>query len=265
MWQFPMYDADEHTSENEQSCQHGSTLLRLLCLASLVWTVVAKDMCETVTLGKWMWQFPMYDAEKDGPRLKDKDIGFLYIHLEKFDLAIPTTGATRFQQVSVVVLVLIKFCLGCALMKIAAAYVAHAPSNEDLLLNSVAMLFVLDVDELLYAVITPAFVRKMMEQMPGLVSHPKMWNDDLDRTLRELFSLWRMLFPWWSSAAVTAALHWSWCRAANPSIAVNVVVIAGAVVVVAICVVPCILSCLFVWAGLSAQEQITAGPQGEQV
>jgi hypothetical protein len=45
-------------------------------------------------------------------------------------------------------------------------YVGYSGTNSDLLLNSVAMLFVTQIDDLLYSAFTPAYAKRVIEELP---------------------------------------------------------------------------------------------------
>ena len=55
--------------------------------------------------------------------------------------------------------VLPKFALGVSLWWFGARYVAMSPDNSELILNTVAVLFVLEIDDQLYRVTVPARYR----------------------------------------------------------------------------------------------------------
>ena len=209
---FIYYMAD-HTYGGQQTCQHGSMLLRLMCLLVLSWTVMVKDIGESIDVILFANQFPKYDSERDDDILEDGKTGFAYHMISKLGIGVTVTGITSLQFRGVVILVAFKLLIGCALLYLSAPYVAHADSNEDLLLNSVSMLFVADIDELTYLVLVPLSLKKAHEDLPAIVAHPDEWfESSSDRRSTLIRSNTKMLFQWWTGITLCGTLYWSWCR-----------------------------------------------------
>lgn len=231
-------DNDEHT------CDGGRTILRLLCLFVLTGKLIVTDFAESVGIWQWARQFPDYNGDRDDPQLKGKHTGFIYQNLPDLGLAVPITGITPFQFRIAVLLILIKTALGVGLLYIAGGYVAFAGSSEDLVLNSVAMLFISEADELCYLLIVPDFVRRVQEAMPPIVKHPDSWDEE-DLKGREVSTSAKLVVKWWVALAVTGALYFSWCRKDEfPDVTdhiVHLAVMFGGCVAVVCCVVPCCL------------------------
>ncbi|CAE8692608.1 unnamed protein product [Polarella glacialis] len=131
--------------ESDRGCEEGDVWVRLACLTVFHASVV--------------------DAHTSF--LQVSDTAFAKV-LEEFALyallLIP----------KVVIFVLLLYC--------GAGYVLHANSNEDLVLNSVAMLFVVDIPDIVYAFTTTSDVKATIDNMPplgffeeDLVSNPEVY------------------------------------------------------------------------------------------
>jgi len=232
-----VYDA-EHT------CEHGHIILRLLCVAIIVWTITVKDFEEAVAVILWVNTFPTF--KKEDLELTQSKAGFVYKEISRHGIAVPVTGITCLQYYSVCISMAAKIAIGIALMYLSTAYVAHSDSNENLLLNSVAMLFIADIDELLYTVIVPEFLQKMQQELPPLVSDPRTWktNVEWEQFARLMVSTIKMSVRWWASIACCGALWWSWCRSKlTPSDSqhlTNLGVLVGGFAAAAFILTPCI-------------------------
>merc|ERR1712136_330517 len=69
---------------------------------------------------------------------------------------------------SVLVNMFFQLFICAALLVAGAAWLSATETQEDLLLNSVAPSYVMEVDELLYSIMSPAKVRAIMQQMTPL-------------------------------------------------------------------------------------------------
>lgn len=209
---------------------------------------IIREVSETFDLIKFMHQFPWYNAETDEDKL-GKRAGFLYKKLKTIEAAVPMTGITPFQLVCAYFMMSIKFALGCALLYVSSAYIVHADSNENMILNSVAMLFIIDVDELLYAIIVPDYIRRMIDSIPPVVAHPKDWQWDNDKSGRETSGVWKMHSKFWTGVATTGIMWWSWCRTTygvyDIQHGVSLGAWAGAVCLTWCCIMPCCILCVW--------------------
>lgn len=85
----------------------------------------------------------------------------LEIHGRKVVLV--SVGYTK--QVGTHVIVLTQLCICLLLLFSGCAWLAATESQDELLLNSVALSYVMEVDELLYSIVVPRKVRAIVEQM----------------------------------------------------------------------------------------------------
>eukprot|EP00928_Gymnodinium_smaydae_P058296 TRINITY_DN41502_c0_g1_i1.p1 TRINITY_DN41502_c0_g1~~TRINITY_DN41502_c0_g1_i1.p1 ORF type:complete len:357 (-),score=44.36 TRINITY_DN41502_c0_g1_i1:44-1114(-) len=243
---FMWYVYEIISEDEEQTCSGGRSILRLLCLFVLAGNLIVRDFAESVGIWQWARQFPAYISDR-------QDKCFTYMNLPDLGVAVPVTGITMFQYRCAVLLVLVKTALGVGLLYIAAGYVALAASSENLMQNSVAMLFISEADELCYLLIVPDFVRRELEALPPIVKHPDAWDASDDSSMRQIYAMAKIVIKWWVTLVVTGSLYWSWCREDYfPDVIdhiINFSVVVGCCIVVLCCVLPC---CFFGCAAVSA-------------
>ena len=77
------------------------------------------------------------------------------------------SGLTSWQKALFGLLVILpKTAISVMLFYTGSRYVGYSGTNSDLLLNSVAMLFVTQIDDLLYTAFTPAYAKRVIEELP---------------------------------------------------------------------------------------------------
>eukprot|EP00965_Chrysotila_dentata_P232812 6199208-Pleurochrysis_carterae.AAC.1 len=82
------------------------------------------------------------------------------------------SGFTMKQKSAFILLVIVpKVLLNFLWIIYGGTFVAYSASNVDLLLNSVAMTYVLDLDDLLFSCFTPATIRHGMREIPAVYIH----------------------------------------------------------------------------------------------
>mmetsp|Transcript_36475 Transcript_36475/g.97084 ORF Transcript_36475/g.97084 Transcript_36475/m.97084 type:complete len:576 (-) Transcript_36475:171-1898(-) len=123
----------------------------LLCLAMLlVWTLtIVREMSMVLYFTRAVRAIPVDWTTK------------LEIHGRKVVLV--SVGYTK--QVGTHVIALTQLCICLLLLLSGCAWLAATESQDELLLNSVALSYVMEVDELLYSIMVPRKVRAIVEQM----------------------------------------------------------------------------------------------------
>eukprot|EP00931_Biecheleriopsis_adriatica_P066404 TRINITY_DN40774_c0_g1_i1.p1 TRINITY_DN40774_c0_g1~~TRINITY_DN40774_c0_g1_i1.p1 ORF type:complete len:313 (-),score=55.41 TRINITY_DN40774_c0_g1_i1:38-976(-) len=103
-----------------------------------------------------------------------------FTHLSYVDkdgtLTLSGGGMTRARKtVLVLCVVLPKFAIGIAMLYFGGRFLASSGSNTDLLMNSLAVNFVQDVDEQIYALLVPPRVKRVIESLPtyDYPGHPR--------------------------------------------------------------------------------------------
>ena len=107
------------------------------------------------------------------------------------------SGLTSWQKVLFGLLVILpKTAISVMLFYTGSRYVGYSGTNSDLLLNSVAMLFVTQIDDLLYSAFTPAYAKRVIEELPPV--KPEIQADHEHEFL--------MIVKPWIKMAIFAAL-----------------------------------------------------------
>jgi len=82
-----------------------------------------------------------------------------------------------------------KLILGVTMMIIGGIFLNSSSSNTDLLLNSLAAVFILDLDEIVYSFMTPGHTRRLIEDLPPFEAEANPHYD----FLRATSFLWKNL------------------------------------------------------------------------
>lgn len=82
-----------------------------------------------------------------------------------------------------------KLGLGITMLVVGGNFLKHSASNTDLLMNSLAAVFILDMDEIIYSFMTPGHARRLLEGLPAFTAAPNLLYD----TGRKTAFLWKLL------------------------------------------------------------------------
>jgi len=144
-WQIEVYTRYDDYIEKSSS---------LLCTAMIiVWSLTVMREVNTVT------HFIRAVSE-----LPSGEETMLQLHLRRVHII--TMGHASRRVVMLASVLQLFIC--AALLVAGAAWLSATETQEDLLLNSVALSYVMEVDELLYSIMSPAKVRAIMQQMTPL-------------------------------------------------------------------------------------------------
>ena len=153
----------------------GAPLLRIVCLCVLVACVTEGDLLETMRMRRWLRYVPRWDAATQQPiadrlrtsvvarRLTSRAQGGLHRGKPITVTALVTGFTDRYRVLANVGILLPKLAVGVTTLLLSAGYILYADSNEDLILNTVATLFILEVRR----VVCLVFVRGSMRGMRG--------------------------------------------------------------------------------------------------
>jgi hypothetical protein len=209
---------------DDRSCDNeGSPHLRGLCLIVLN-TLALTDGVETNDMARWLRMIPEWNAEKHAALQKEHKTFLCVRSCEIFDKEegkvteaghVFATGITRRSRALVYACVLVpKVALALAIMVYASAYIVYAPTNEDLILNSVATVFVLDVDDYAYKYkyLVPSLFRSAVEGFPAIMTRGSSENK-MDTCLYQLFGPYFLPLI---LAGTTDATYEGWCGVEEP-------------------------------------------------
>jgi len=152
-----LWDLSVEKIQEQEDCANTDALLRWACLC--VFTAgTLNDLVQSVNMCIWLYLVPTvrrhiavgYEVNGHGQRVLDSQWGL-------------TASHKTFVSVGVL---LPKFAIAGFMFVIGAAYLSISESNDVLILNTVALNFILDIDELLYKVFVSDFVKECVEQLP---------------------------------------------------------------------------------------------------
>lgn len=159
-------------SEKERPvCKEGGdATLRLLCMTLSV-AAVLKDIAETFSMHAWLSCLPKWTQEQHVIlEYTCENSGLTDFPMQKYkngddtELVKPAVGITNRTRLLIYVCVLlVKLVMACVLLIYGTAFVGSASSDGDLILNAVAMSFILDIDDLLYELMTPRLYKTWVE------------------------------------------------------------------------------------------------------
>ena len=141
---------------SEQTCNVDSTL-RYICL-SLFLTATLGDMSETIGIIRWMYKLK---TEKLHKAIEVSETKSGDVHL--------TSGFTIPHQIfNIVVIIIPKFLIGLLLMIYGSAFIVLSGSNQDAFLNTLASVFIIEIDELLYNAYSSYVVKNAIKDLPPI-------------------------------------------------------------------------------------------------
>jgi len=165
--------------EGAKYCESDDTdyFLRLICLVTFVATC-ACDFKESFHYFQYILRVPMRNgSEQETDALNEVKTSLATKHVvvkhgEEYKLEVSAFGGfSRWEQLVALGWGLIKFAMEVGLVVAGSGYVLHADSNENLLLNSVALAFVSQIDDVAYNFAVTSAFKTWMRALPqfGLI------------------------------------------------------------------------------------------------
>jgi hypothetical protein len=207
----------------DRSCDNeGSPYLRGLYLVVLNMLTLS-NVVETNDMARWLRMVPEWNEEKHAALQKEHNTFLCVRSCETFAKEgervieaghVFATGITPCSRALVYACVLVpKVALALAIMVYASAYIVYAPTNEDLILNSVATVFVLDVDDYAYKYLVPSVFQAAVESFPTIMTRGEGGESKIDTFLYQLFG--PCFLPLVLAGATAATYEGWWCRRAG--------------------------------------------------
>jgi len=171
-----LYDITKKSiNERDNTCEGGDRYLRMLCFAVIV-AAILQDVQETINMFRWIQCVPTWNEEMH-PKIIDEccygdheGCGMTKFPFQKYKnregiiVEKPAVGFTHFYRASIFTFVLLpKFLFAISLIYLGGGFLAIAESNSDLILNAVALTFILEVDDIFYDVLTPSMFKLWLE------------------------------------------------------------------------------------------------------
>lgn len=176
---------------NKNVCSNANnylTLISLLCFSSLIWV----DIFETFKLASYVYMLP--DAKTvDGLLVKNikfdcsgNSIGFIENN---------ESGISKLYKRFIIVLILIpKWLIAFLLWYYGCKFILFSENNETVLLNSVSLNFLLEIDDYLYKAIISDYVKiTLIEDWPELIYTRGDFNlpkDHIEASCKNRYGFW---------------------------------------------------------------------------
>jgi len=158
--QFDPQGWEDFGDERDELCQLPFSQPRFFMVLLVIWTASC-----TVEL-KESWGFVMAFWALPAPGSQDAG-HYAVIHVQDDDddeKCVRLTHARPFVRTLVIFFILVpKIIIGLVLWWLGARWLSATPSFEDLLLNAVALAFIVELDELMYQTVVPADVQWMVD------------------------------------------------------------------------------------------------------
>lgn len=237
-------------AEAEELCVEPSPLT-FLCVSVLTASAVAGDIMDSIRTYLWLREFPegsMQSLKLVQEKYKDYEGGPTVLWR-------PTDGIPLwYRSLCFLFLIVLRACLAAAIACIGAGHIVLSETDEDRILNTVGLLFVLDLDEIAHNLFTPPYIQRRLERMPSIESvlapEPPAGDPNVPVAgnflwFANLCRFW-IMFTFWILASTI--LTYSWCESNQAAILGGV----GATLAVLTC---CFCSCM----GVSDGKTVLAG------
>jgi hypothetical protein len=167
------------TTEDSYTCDFETSLMLIYMGVGLFVGGMIEEFVETLRMLSWTWHV---QTEKERNILTYENV--TEDGEKKIKLA---SGLTRYMKIMFVLLILLpKLGIAGALTQCGAKFVAVSRADSDVVLNCLAMVFVVEIDDMLYKTFTPVGFQKMLRELP-----PVEVEDEKDSLVVHL-----MLLPW---------------------------------------------------------------------
>lgn len=163
-----VHDAVQNVIGDDADCRILNPTLLVLVLTAFVLYLI-QDIQETMYMATLFWRLIPTISGQSKLRFKAADDG---------SMELVEAGFSRCRKIVVTFTVLVpKLLIAVGLGLIGCRYLMVSATNEDLLMNGLALVFVLDMDEMLYAAITPCCNKRLLSSLPAFTGPPDcFWN-----------------------------------------------------------------------------------------
>jgi len=193
LWQLTVWQREQIEQED---CFAMQTWLLVVCLWIFIMhilteIVAAIDMVELVLLQvPTVTDFsPLLYAKNDEGELELKDGGMTY-----------SRKAFIFAAV-----LLPRVLIGTSLLIIGGLFLQTSTSNTEIFMNSLAAAFVIDIDEMVFAFLTPAASKRLIEEIPPFDVPIYSKGEE-----PEYIKIWRRLHRFWGMFKIVISLVLVW-------------------------------------------------------
>lgn len=158
--------------DGERGCSQGSKLLRVVATCVLFAQVSSTDLLETMTTYRWLRHVPKWDPTAHEP-IADKHQTFLAMRritsLKRVDNVYAlATGITDTYRNAMRIGLFMKALIALVTLVFSAGYINFADSNETVFVNTLATLFILDIDRFAYDYMSAQVLKDAFEALQPL-------------------------------------------------------------------------------------------------
>lgn len=177
---FLAHDARKNT--NADACNeadNSSSFLRFVCVATFC-SFCFSDLLETTGMCRWLNYLPTWDKKQED-LVNEKLTGSLLFEKQTKRETIgrcpdqevtvfkPITGiSTKFKSMIFLFVILPKYIIAVLLMFVGSGFIVRAEGISDIVLNTVAVSFVLQVDDFAYRGFTTSSMKILYESIPPI-------------------------------------------------------------------------------------------------
>jgi hypothetical protein len=157
-----LYYFKKITDGYEPECPSDSWL-RFICLAIFI-AFVSQDMSETYKMFLWVVNMKTSRQHEE-----------IKVAVSSSGETTLVSGLTLYMKIfNIVVIVLPKLVIGILILVIGCPFLAKSETDEDLLLNTLAAYFIVEIDEYMYTIFDNYFIKNALDQVPPVLVTPNM-------------------------------------------------------------------------------------------
>lgn len=159
-----LFPVDNPGAESDGMCNASAPMI-FICTCLFVACVIG-DLAETMKIGQWLYHMKTESTFKE-LTLSETEDGEVEI----------VSGMIRLHKLCSLIFILVpKFVIGVLLAWYGSVFVAISDSNENAFLNTLAIYFICEIDELLFKAFTCDVVQVALSKVPSLKtrSNPKV-------------------------------------------------------------------------------------------
>eukprot|EP00930_Biecheleria_cincta_P101022 TRINITY_DN92654_c0_g1_i1.p1 TRINITY_DN92654_c0_g1~~TRINITY_DN92654_c0_g1_i1.p1 ORF type:complete len:286 (+),score=49.77 TRINITY_DN92654_c0_g1_i1:72-929(+) len=153
----------------DHTCTDGNFALRVVCVC-LFTIACLSDLSKTYSMHLWLQRLPASKRTAEGLQLimfdkfyEDEDYKVQYPNCKA------KTGITVVVRSLLYAFVLLpKVAVAVGLLVFGTPYVAQAAGNEAIIMNSVALAFVMDVDDMVFTFVATGDLKQILDSLPPL-------------------------------------------------------------------------------------------------
>jgi len=155
---YMLWDLSVKSIQQQVDCPNTDPLLRWACLC--VFTAgTLSDIAQSMNMGIWLYLLPT--------ATQHMAVGYQIVDRQRVLDA--RWGLTRLQKTFAWLCVLVpKFAIAGFMFVIGTAFLSISSSNDVLIVNTVALNYILEIDELLFKVFVPDFVKNCVMNLPPI-------------------------------------------------------------------------------------------------